>query len=358
MRTTGAFEIGDLTVEPGKRSYTRLPVTSLLVGAQLGIPVHVVHGVHDGPVLGLISGIHGPEPFVMRIVREVILGLDAAELHGTIMAVPVANPIAFARSKRSTPEEDIDFGDMNRIFPGWRARPVFGGGESQPSDRSLTERMASVIAEQYLTRLDYLIDFHCHFAGCSLFESIVKIGSDGRRNEESYQLNRLFDLGQLHESSDSPPITATGYANTLGVTTAVMELGGEGLSNAMQNKLLAHGVRGIRNALRYLKMIPGEVVQPSRQLYGTWQPHVRPTKAGYLLTEYDPDSLFHDVPFGVAIREGDLLGKVFDPYTLEEIERLYAPTDGILYMCRRSGPIESGGHAFAVTALEGAHWID
>ena len=352
------FEIGSLKVKRGERGMTRLSVTSLLVGAELGIPVHVLHGAKEGPVLGLIAGVHGPEPFVMRILREVVVGVDPGELAGTILAIPVANPVAFARAKRSTPEEDIDFADMNRIFPGTRAKPTFGGGESQPSDRSLTERMAATIVEHFFPYLQYLIDFHCHFAGCSLFESIVKTGGDPTKDRESLEINRLFNLGLIHESGDMAPVTATGYAAKLGAVTGAMELGGEGLSGPVQRRLVEFGTAGIYNALRYLKMIPGQVKQPDKQLYGTWQPHVRPTKAGYLVTEFAPDDLFAKTPFGVSVREGDLLGTVFDPHSFEEVERILAPVDGVLYVCRTSGPIEAGGHAYAVTAFEGSRWVD
>jgi hypothetical protein len=358
MASTDAFEIGGLKVKRGERGFTRLPVTSLLVGAELALPLHVLHGAKEGPVLGLISGIHSPEHFVIRIVREVVTHIDPQQLAGTIIALPVANPVAFARSKRSTPEEDIDFGDLNRIFPGTRSKAVFGGGESQFSDRSLTEWIAATISECFLPRLEYLIDFHCHFAGCALIESIVKVGGSEKQNKDSFEVNRLFNLGHMHESSDTPPITATGYASKLGVTTACMEIGGEGLSGAVQKKALKIGVDGIFNALRYLKMVPGGVTPPGKQLFGVWQPHVRPVNAGYLVTEYCPDDLFAHTPLGIPVRKGDLLGTVFDPYTYEELERLTSPADGILYMCRMSGPIDAGGHAYAVTGYEGARWVD
>jgi predicted deacylase len=128
---------------------------------------------------------------------------------------------------------------MNRIFPGTRAKPTFGGGEPQYSDRSLTEWMAATIVEHVFPRLQYLIDFHCHFVGCSLFESIVKMGGDEKKDRESFEINRLFDLGVIHESGDGAPITATGYAAAkLGVVTGAMEVGGEGISGPVQRRLV------------------------------------------------------------------------------------------------------------------------
>jgi predicted deacylase len=103
---TDTFEIGGVKVKRGERGFARLPVTSLLVGAELAIPVHVVHGAREGPVFGLLSGVHGPEPFVMRIPRQVVLGVDPSVLAGTIVFIPVANPVAL-RGKRNTPEKTL-----------------------------------------------------------------------------------------------------------------------------------------------------------------------------------------------------------------------------------------------------------
>jgi len=352
------FRIGNLEVRRGERGQTRLPVTTLLVGAELGIPVHVVHGVQDGPVLGLISGIHGAEHFSVRILRRVLLELDCRQLAGTVVAIPVANPVAFARGKYSTPEEDIDFGDMNRIFPGSRAKAVFGGGASQPSDRSLTEWMAATIAEYVLPRVQILIDYHCGFSGFSIVESIARPGNTEGKTQISFDVCRHANLGVIVQSGAQRPISATGYAASLGAVTVGFEIGGGGLSGAAQRKALEIGAAATRNAMRFLGMLPGEPEAHGRQLVATRQPHVRPTKAGYLVTRYDPDGLFARSPLGIPMSEGELLGTVFDAHTLQEVERLTAPVDGILNFCRVSGPVEAGAYAYAVTAYEGARWID
>jgi hypothetical protein len=112
------------------------------------------------------------------------------------------------------------------------------------------------------------------------------------------------------------------------------------------------------NALRHLKMAPGEVKSRDDNCMAPGKPARDRARAGYLVTEFAPDSLFVKTPFGVSVRKGDLLGTVFDPYSFEELERIVAPVDGLLYVCRTSGPIEAGGHAYAVTAYEGSRWVD
>ena len=68
-----------------------------------------------------------------------------------------------------------------------------------------------------------------------------------------------------------------------------------------------------------------------------------------------------DVGVGRPTREvenGEALGTVYNPYTLEEEEQLKAPVDGLLYACRVSGPIDPPWEAFAVANFEGSKWIE
>ena len=70
------FQIAGIEVDSGQRGFVRIPVTTLLVGAELTIPLHVVHGAQPGPVLFLTSGLHGDEPFPIRMIRKVLMDVD------------------------------------------------------------------------------------------------------------------------------------------------------------------------------------------------------------------------------------------------------------------------------------------
>jgi predicted deacylase len=352
-----AFEIAELEVAAGATGFTRLPVASLLVGTTLTLPVHVVHGREPGPVLGLMSGVHGAEYLPMRVLRQAIAQLDPAELRGTVLALPVANPVSFMQNSRITLEDDIDFGNLNRVFPGVRDKSLFGVGESHPSDRTLTEMIAEVISQQFLPRLDHLLDFHTHFRQVSVVKVIRKQGGTAQHDRVATGMARAFGLGLIHGSAMTPS-TATGYAAELGISSCVPEVGGTALTESFQIQCVDTCVTGIWNILRYLEMLPGQPELPERQLVFQRVPHVRPTVPGYLVTHYDPEALLGDGRAGVPVKAGDALGTIFDPHTFAEVETLTAPVDGVLYMTRRSGPIEAGGHAYAVAAFEGASWIE
>ncbi len=350
------FEIGGLTVKPGQRGTTRLPVTRLLVGAELALPAVVVNGATPGPVLGITCAIHGAEHFPIQIVRRVLQDLDPARLTGTVVAVPVANPLTFASRSRIVLEDDIDFGNMNRVFPGVRAKPAFGSGESHPSDRTVSEMLAAALNEQFLSRITHYMDFHCHMEAVGLVKTIRGDNLEGTVREVSYGMNRAMDLELTHEHHFSP-VTASGTAVRRGIPTCVAEIGGGGaLSLATEKKAVDRGVRGVLNVMHYLGMLPGKPEPVSRLLVFHRAPHVRPTAGGYLLTKYDPTSLFSGKRLGMEVHKDEVLGAIFDPYTLEPMEEITSPCDGILYMARRSGPVDPGAHAYAVGNYTDAEW--
>mgnify|MGYP005851972835 CR=1 FL=1 len=349
--------IGGVAVAPGEKKLIRLPVANLLVGCNLTIPVHVVRGINPGPTMGLTSAIHGAEYTSIRVLREIVVNTDPRQLAGTIVAVPVANPITLARSKRSTPETDIDFGNMNRVFPGRRAKPVFGGGESQPTDRTLTEMMASVITDEVLDKIEYLIDYHSHYDGCAVFKMIKPKNLDGRVGEQSLAMNRAFGLGTIHLDT-TRPFTASGYCGARGVPVCVVEVGGSSVGLDLEDEWVEFSINGTRNVMKYLGMIEGSYSLPERQLVFENCPKRRPTVAGYLVSRYQPDQLWDNYPRGVWVEKGQPLATVFDPYSFEVLEELEAPATGLLYMCKRTGLVEAGSHAFGVAEMASANWIE
>lgn len=122
-------------IKPRSRSFFQLKVVELLDGSDLSIPLHVVCGSEQGPVLALLACVHGTEYYQNRIVRRIVSEILPDEIRGTILAVPVANPIAFAHMTRQTPEppeETVDFANLNRVFPGGGLR-LFSGAWRRPT---------------------------------------------------------------------------------------------------------------------------------------------------------------------------------------------------------------------------------
>src|ERR1700755_114661 len=80
------------------------------------VPAFELTGAHDGPRLSLIGGIHGCEYSSIAAVTKVMRELDAAELRGSITAVPVVSMESF--TQRSPFVVPADGKNLNRSFPG------------------------------------------------------------------------------------------------------------------------------------------------------------------------------------------------------------------------------------------------
>lgn len=350
------YTFRDLSISPGSQGFTRVPVTNTLMGTDLTIPVHILHGASPGPTLLLTNLIHGKEYPPLRVFYELRQMLELGSMSGTVAMVPVANPVAFFQNSRITLEMDIDFGNLNRLFPGRRATALFGGGASQPSDRTLTEMIASVLTEEIFPIANYCLDFHCHHDG-NIVLKMLHAGTDDTR-DESYRLSRSFGLGLIHEEPKVFSGTGKAILAKLGVPATAVEVGGAEMGGALERRFTEIQVTGVLNVMKELGMLSGEQELPARQAFFQNAPKVRPTKAGYLLVEFEPEDLLKNDNLGVSVKEGDLLGKVFDAYTLDVIEEITAPVDGILYMTRRSGPVHAGWHAFGIVEGSNIEWIE
>ncbi len=137
------FEIRDVRVRPGERATYNLEVPDLYTHTGLSIPIHVVHGKKDGPVLFLSGAIHGDEINGVEIIRRVLASPRLNNMSGTLLAVPVVNIFGFLNQIRYLPDRR----DLNRSFPG--------------SDKgSLARRMADLFTTEVVSRCTHGIDLH------------------------------------------------------------------------------------------------------------------------------------------------------------------------------------------------------
>src|SRR5260221_1986125 len=155
--------------------YEQIPVTTLASGSELFFPLHGLEGRAPGPTLGLSAVVHGDEPLTNEVIRQVLSRIAPAQLRGTILAVPVANPLAFESLTRHTP---IDMLDLNRNFPG---NP--GGW--------LSEQIAHVLSTRFVSQLDVQLDLHT--GGIFPTVDYVYISEQSRALSLAFGSNLLFE---------------------------------------------------------------------------------------------------------------------------------------------------------------------
>ncbi len=301
-------------------TYEQIPVTTLASGRELFLPLHRLEGRAAGPTLGLSAVVHGDEPLTNEIVRRVLEAVDPAELRGTILAVPVANPLAFEALTRHTP---IDQLDMNRNFPG-------------SPNGWLSEQIAHVLATRFVAQLDVHVDLHT--GGVFPTVDYVYIFDRSRELSVAFGSTYLFEPPQPYQGTFAVP------AAQKGIPFFTAEVGGGSFLDA---HYIEHGVRGVMNVLRQLKMIDGDIIRPATQTIVTEMAVIRPRVGGVLYPEIGLDML------GKEVAGGTLLGRVVSPYSFETLEELRAPYDRGVMILLRGGMmrVHPGDYGYMVANL-------
>src|SRR5262245_26419266 len=111
------MRIADRELAPGKKTIVHVPVFTDLDGCEAALAIHAVVGAQPGPVLAIHTTLHGSEWLPIDAVQRLVEELDPGEMTGTLLAVPVANPVALASRTRNLRDES-DSPDLNRSFGG------------------------------------------------------------------------------------------------------------------------------------------------------------------------------------------------------------------------------------------------
>ena len=108
--------VGEVTASPGeiKSGYINVPAGP--DGHEIRLPISVVNGIKEGPVLALTAGIHGYEYPPILALQRLRGQLDPAELSGAVIIVHVVNLPSFL--KRTIYYNPHDWKNQNRVFPG------------------------------------------------------------------------------------------------------------------------------------------------------------------------------------------------------------------------------------------------
>lgn len=300
-------------------------IATLASGMDLALPVLTIRGAGKGPVVGISATIHGEEVVGVQIIRELWLTLSTAEIAGTLIMLPVCNPLAFEALSRNTP---LDMLDLNRAFPG------NDGGW-------LTERISHALSAKFLNQIDYYIDIHAGgtFPVVDYCYSI---------NDERFA--RAFLSQLLYRPMQMYPGVSAAVTRDLGVPTVVIELGGGYIGQA---DYIARGVRSIRNMLRAAGMLEGEVETRSGQIALHELNVIRPKNGGlcYPAGDHRP---------GTEWPGGTKLAEIVSMRTFEPIEIMETPFEQNIMVLHRNcvTRVNPGDYAFMVGNMATAERLE
>lgn len=330
--------VGGTPVARGTRAVVRVPVYTDLDGAEIALFIHVVRGARPGAVFAMHTALHGSEWQTAEITRRLVEGLVPSEMRGTVLAVPVANPTAFATRTRSLRDES-DGPDLNRAF---------GGTEAWIADQ-----LGRALATHLISPADALMDFHSGLWGAAM--GSVTCGRDFKDpavSSRAFEMARAFGLPHIRRGDLATrfpgPKSSVGYAGeVLGVPGLIAEIGGAGFDPELEEQWIGDNVRGIRQVLQHLGILAGTPSTPDRVLVFDTVKRVNPTNAGMVEPIFPPEQLMKR-----EVEAGELLGRVWSPHTFEVIEELRAPFRGLVDMVARAYPARPGDWAYLVVSLD------
>ncbi len=313
-------------VPRGSREHFAIPVARRASGEELAIHVHVVTGQRPGPTLGLVANIHGDASYGAYIVSSYLrrLGHDFA---GTVIGIPVANPVAFESATRTTGQGwNTDMNNMNRVFPGSR-------------EGWITQKMAAAISETVVPALSAMLDYHCG-SDTSINYTLVN-GDSTAEQKRIFDYTRLMGTNFMFVHHQDPFAgTIDQYARSLGVLSIVAEQGG----HVLPEGFLELSMTRIDNFMKGLGLLAGEPVLPDSQLVMRRRTLVRPHHGGIFVPQAGIEVL------ASMVAGGTLLGVVEDPHSLETIEEIRAPyaRSAIFSMRTRFGRINPGDYGYII----------
>ena len=324
-------------IKEGERAYFTVPAGELAHKAVVQLPVIVVAGKKEGPVLWINGTVHGDELNGSYAAWELSGEIDPEQLSGTLVVTPICNPIAFeCRNKISA----IDNMDMDTAFPG-------------DPEGMMTQRIAYMIYREIKANAGAVISFHTmatpYRANPYSVRKIIPGVSDSV-NEVSEGMQRAFGVVtncvvDLRGDTNELPGVTSGALDITCMKDGIPAVMGEmGQGGKVETEYVEAAKKGILNVMRYLKMLDGPVEKPGRQVLITKRRFLRSDKGGMIRM---------NVKSGDEVKAGESLLDLH--YYGDEMESYPARSDCYVIGVREN-PVVSTGDRVAFVGTEWRTW--
>jgi len=280
------------------------------MGTPVCVPLLVARGQTDGKVLGITAAVHGNELNGIPVIQRLFATIDATQLTGTVIGVPVVNVPSYVRFMRRFPDET----DLNQIMPG-------------KADGNISQVYAARIISRIVRHFDYLLDLHT--------ASVGRINSYYiRANMSDPTVSRMASLQNAEIVVHNLPSDGTlrGAAEEMGIPAITLEVGNP---NVFQKGKIKEGLTGIRNLLLDFGFLPGEMEE-----HDTHNNTIFCSSSFWIYTHTGGVLQVHP---GVTdyVKEGEVIATMRNIFG-DVIKQYLAPRDGIV-IGRSVHPVAQSG---------------
>lgn len=327
------IQVGSAAAKKGERAFGRIKVGELSNRLEVFIPIMILNGEKEGPILWMNGAVHGDELNGLIAMRRVVFETNPNDFKGTIVCSPISNPMGFQGRNKLNP---IDFLDLDQQFPG-------------SAKGSFTERVAYALFKEIKEKANYLISFHTIGTLYTakpyiVYKTIpnVKLGlnEEIKKMAVSFGIYANCNVNIATAAGENPgPLTASidVQAALNGIPSFMAEIGGGG---RLENENIEVAIAGIQNIMKSLGMIAGEPKIPEKQIIVTSRKHLRCQSGGMVIMDCAP---------GQTLKKGDRIAHIIDIGSdAPEIEVIEADQDMYIISTRVNPPVDTGDRiAFA-----------
>lgn len=314
-----AFSIAGTPINRGERKRIFLDVAKLYDFTDMNIPIEVIRGKKDGPVLFVSGAIHGDEINGVEIVRQILSKKALSRITGTLIAVPIVNVFGFNTKSRYLPDRR----DLNRSFPG-------------SANGSLTAQLAHIFLKEVVEKCTHGIDLHCAAINRINLPQIRACLDD----PETLAMAKAFRVPVVMHSElrDGSLREAT---RELGIPTLLFE-GGEALR--FNGKVIKSGVKGVVSVMREIGMLPPLKNTPK-------QKDVFIARSSHWIRAPHSGILSAKKRIGERVKKSQVIGVISDPFGSQKYE-ITAKRSGIIVGAATMPLLNKGDAVFHVATFE------
>ncbi len=323
------LEISGNVIAPGKRKKVEIPIAKLFDYTEISIPVEVVRGKEDGPVLFVSAAVHGDEINGVEIIKRLLASkrINARTMKGTLIAVPVVNVFGFNNNSRYLPDRR----DLNRCFP--------GSGKG-----SLGGQIAQIFMKEIVEKCTHGVDLHTGAIHRTNLPQIRAYLDD----EETNKLAQSFNVPVMINSSIRDG-SLRQAALEKDIPTLLFE-GGEALR--YEEKVIQTGLKGILSLMDSLGMIKHrELKRPLRKK------ETFIARSSFWVRAPHSGSLRIHKKLGKMVNKGDVLGVITNPFGDFEIE-VCAVKTGLIIGMTMTPLVNNGDALFHIATFENLEAVE
>ena len=309
----------------------RVSLARLPSGVAVETTIHR-YGSGDGPTCYVQAAQHGREINGSEVLRRLherltdptVGGPADSDLTGTLIVVPVADPLTFDRVSYTTPEPiDSAAPNMNRCWPG-------------DSEGTIHERMAARLWAA-ASDADAIVDLHTGSPEMQTHIVYLRGDNNSRQLAEAFGTDLLLAEAAGDDADTEWDERNFGgklrvAATREGIPSITPELGS---NKQLDAAAIQTGLDGLVGVFRHLGLLAGDPAPWTGTRAHNHLGRVRAADSGLFV----PDAT---AELGADVERGETFGTVYDPATYEPLQTVTGDRAGIIYSIAREATVTAG----------------